>query len=53
MLNAAREAEEFENELYMVTKGGVQIQLMFFLIKMLREFQTQKLKNSQQSMQNF
>lgn len=53
MLNAAREAEEFENELYSVIKGTVHIQLMFFLIKMLREFQTQKLKNSQTSMQQF
>ena len=50
LVNGAKETEEFENELYCVTKGVVYIQLMFFLIKLLREFQTQKLKSSAQSL---
>lgn len=50
LVQGAKDTEEYENELYQQTKSGVEIQLMFFLIKLLREFQTQKLKSSATSL---
>jgi hypothetical protein len=50
LIQGAKDTEEYENELFQDTKLGVEIQLMFFLIKLLREFQTQKLKSSATSL---
>jgi len=50
LVKGAQDTQEYDNELYVVNKGIISIQLMFFLIKLLREFQTQKLKSSATSL---